>query len=149
MFLVAWALSAFGGGCADHRAWTRADDWYHPAEYRANASLLKPVPWAAVRPEMRARAEQRLERSAAVPLAPDEMADYAGAPFDHPGMEVFLVRAVYLSPSGQFYVRTDGHDLYVNHGSLGRRPMPMGRQPLIVALPSEPGNVYVSCGMAE
>ena len=67
-----------------------------------------------------------------------------------PGLKPFLVRAVQLNPgTGRFFVRFDGHDLYVVHASLGRRPVPMRRQPLVVGLPVEPANVYVTCGMDE
>ena len=102
-------------------------------------------------PSATARAEQRLERASAVPITPAEADDYAGRPFPRTaGLQPFLVRAVKLNPThGHFLIRFDGRDLYIAHGSLGRHPLPMLRQPLIVALPTEPANVYTTCGMAE
>jgi hypothetical protein len=148
--LFASALGLYVHGCADHREWTRADAWHHPATDRPRVESLKPVPWVEVRPEARAAAEQRLDRSVLIPLRSDEVAGYAGGPFDHPGLNIYLVRGVYLNRhTGGFYVRSDGRDLYVDHASLGRSPVPMKRQPLLVALPAAPRSVYVSCGMDE
>src|SRR4051812_32428101 len=109
------ALGLCVTGCADHREWTRADAWHHPASDQRRLETLEPVPWVEVRPEACATAEQRLERSVSIPLRSDEVAGYAGAPFDHPGLNTYLVRAVYLNRhTGGFYVRSDGSDLYVS-----------------------------------
>ena len=69
------------------------------------------------------------------------------------GKASFLIRSVYLnSETGGFRVRASagtGDAVIVDHGSLGRHPVPMKRQALVVPLARKPDNVFVSYKMAE
>jgi hypothetical protein len=104
-----------------------------------------------VKPASRAEAERRLLAVAAERVSAEEAAAYAAEPLAVAEHEaVYLVRALYLNRgTGGFMVTFDGRDLFVRHDSLGRCAAPMGRQPLLVALPGAPEHVYVSVGMAE
>ena len=97
----------------------------------------------------RGEAESRLAGASVVPLSADEAERYLDVPLDAPGSHsLYLVRGVYLN-HGAFDAYFDGRDLTVHHGSLGRRAVPMKRQPLVVALPTQPQTVYVIASMAE
>ena len=64
------------------------------------------------------------------------------------GYTAFLVRGVYLN-SSHFTVRRADSALHVHASSLGRHAVPMKQQPLVVLLRDRPGDVYVTCSMAE
>src|SRR4051794_18105291 len=110
-------LTIATAACADHRAWTEADDWYKPDQGSSDVEKRKPVKFAEVKGASEADAEKQLADADFVRISVAE----AKAMTDHPPAtaakkELYLVRAVYLSPSGRFDVTydEDTHDLYVH-----------------------------------
>ena len=145
-------MSAAIIGCADHRAWTRADAWHKPQPPDVTTpSDARTVPFAQVKPSARGLAERQLIATDCIILTPQAAASYLDEPLHtDAGDQLFLVRGLCLSrETGRFDVHFDGDDLYIVHSSLGRGPVPMRRQPLVVALPARPRQVYVTVRMAE
>jgi len=141
-----WVTDQYG--CSAH-SWTTTDSWHRPpptvVPERVNLAFTE------VHTAARDAAVRRLENASFVPLTPKEAAEYVDVvpPIDS-GTRLYLVRGVVLNRgTGRFTVSFDGGNLYVIHGSLGRHAVPMQRQPVVVALPAEPKNVFVLCNMAE
>jgi hypothetical protein len=65
------------------------------------------------------------------------------------GQSLYLVRGIFLNPYGRFKVYTKDGWVWVTHGSLGKRPLPMKRQALVLQLQQAPTRVFVTCTMAE
>jgi hypothetical protein len=64
--------------------------------------------------------------------------------------DFYLVRGVFLNEgTGEFVIYSNGKQLWVYHGSLGRSPVAMKRKALIVALDQMPDEVFVTCMMDE
>ncbi len=140
-------------GCAvQQAAWTHQDPWYNPppagsdVEKRAGT----PVVWSDVKAGARLEAAALLDRSPVVQLTPEQVAKFVDQPLAGPGEKLFLVRGVYVNwETGHFSVLTDGMDVVVDHLSFARNARPMGRWPLVIALPEKPRNVYVICWVAQ
>ena len=136
---------------ADHRAATNTDAWHKVPSDRTVARESRTVPWAEVKPSAHSAAERHLAAVDFVRVSREEATDYATTPLQvGDGDQCYLLRGLYLNRgTGRFSVGCDGRNLYVHHGSLGRRAVPMKRQPLLVALPEAPEQVYVDVSMAE
>ena len=95
--------------------------------------------------------EDQLSDFACVQITPERASDLTGhSVTSRGGSSLFLVRAVSLNRgTGKFMVTPVGSELLVEHGCLGRSPVPMQRQALVVRLPKKPERVFVSCEMAE
>ena len=72
------------------------------------------------------------------------------------GLKPFLVRGVFLClaagvpmGTGQFFVYERHSDIMVHFGCLGRRRPGTKRAALVVWLPAQPKEVFVTCSMAE
>ena len=137
-------------GCG-RRAWTTADPWYSPRPLHRLPDERQRVPVAEVKASARGEAARRLADASVIPLSAEEATGYLDRPLDAPASHnLYLVRGVYLNRgTGSVRAYFDGRDLTVHHGSLGRRAVPMRRQPLVVALPTQPHNLYVTASMAE
>jgi hypothetical protein len=62
----------------------------------------------------------------------------------------YLVRGLVLNEgTGNFSALLKDSTLWIEHGCLGRHPVPMKRQPVVVFLEEEPKTVYVEVSMAE
>jgi hypothetical protein len=140
-------------GCRDERAWTSADSWYNPP-----LSEIYPLSgWQTldytqvyeVAAAQQPAAEKLLENAAILELTPQQAADLTGQPLaDPPAAKPYLVRGVYLNQGG-FSVYLKNRQLLVSHNSLGRGPVPMKRQALVLQLNQLPQQVFVTCSMAE
>lgn len=66
------------------------------------------------------------------------------------GREPFLLRGLVLNErSGSYQVFERDGDILVHHVSMGRKPLPMRRRPLVAFLTREPKEVYVSVALVE
>ncbi len=112
---------------------------------------VEPARIHEVRASNLAAAAKLLDTASWIELNPETARDLTGQPLpDSPPTKFYLVRAVYLNRgTGKFYIRTTNGYLWVAHGCLGARPVPMKRQPLVVQLEHPPKDVYVSCSMAQ
>ena len=64
--------------------------------------------------------------------------------------KLFLVRSVLINEkTGGYYVSTLNGNLWVHHGSLGRKPVDIKRRALVLQLKEVPQQVYVTCSIAE
>jgi hypothetical protein len=83
-------------------------------------------------------------------LTPSEVRDILGDLYsDEKHLGSYLVRAVYNARGrGRFEVLTNGRDIVVRHGSLGRSET-FKRSALVVDLGTSPRNVYVEVSVAE
>ena len=143
----------FGCMCVDRRAFTTVDPWYNPPPVRRPAEAL-PVNPARVHQVVEARkaeTEMLLDEAPCTEVSVERASALTGKVLTlRPGTRPFLVRSLYLNrQTGRFSLYMDGVNLYVHHGSLGRGPVPMQRQPLVVELDRKPRTVYVTCSMAE
>jgi len=85
------------------------------------------------------------------PLSAGELSNLTGMDAQpDPGMQFYLVRAVYLNEgTGGFHINRVGSQVEVHHTCLGRHAVPMKRAALVVQLGEPPSEVYVTCSMAE
>jgi len=97
------------------------------------------------------KAEQLLLDVGCREISAEDAAAFVGKPITPvPGTGFYLARGVYLNRgTGSFSIAIKGERLWVDHGCLGRTPVPMKRQALVLQLPRLPSEVYVTCGMAE
>lgn len=66
------------------------------------------------------------------------------------GTTPYLVRGLFLNEStGAYSVIRLPNALWIDHGSLGKNPVKMKRQALIVFIKQQPKQVFVTCSMAE
>ena len=155
--LLTIALFISFAGCGGHgstdngRAWSTVDSWYSPAPWMESRADAHPVSCVEVKPSASPEAERVLSDNACVAITAADANRFLQHPLTvAPPLSLYLVRGVYLNRgTGAFSVTSNGVDLFVFHGSLGRSAVPMQRQPLIVALPSEPSKIYVSASMAQ
>jgi hypothetical protein len=137
--------------------WTSVDkSWYHPPQSDDFARFRKaaPLPDSAVievTPAQLARAEKVLRQAPSIGISSQRASAFVGRNVESvDGQRWYLIRAVCLNRgTGAFSVTQLGHDVLVEHGSLGRSAVPMQRQALVVRLPERPGVVFTSCSMAE
>ena len=105
--------------------------------------------FAPVVDALQTEAQVALAESPAKRVPADEAARLVGRPLPTSG-EYVLLRAVVLNErTGGFEVSVGGKAVFVNHGCIGRDPLPMARRALVAVLPEVPDTVYVSCCMAE
>ncbi len=151
--LVLLGLMTALAGCADHRAFDRADPWFNPPMSEPNVldtvSGTRIDTVAAIR---EAEAEALLEEAAFVEVSPDKAEYFTGLPLrGRLGAHIYLIRAVYLNRgTGIFDVSLlRGGDVMVLHQCLGSHKTTMKRQALIVQLDDRPRQVYAVCRMTE
>ena len=152
---TALALCCAMYNCArDDREWTSRDTWYTapPTELLSESSLrdLPPEYYAPVREEVLGQAELLLTDSSFRSLGPAEVPEFAY--FAQPPDEgrPYLLRGVVLNElTGSFSVLWADGTVVVLHVSLGRRPVPMRRRPIVAYLPAEPSQVFVGCSMFQ
>ena len=159
---MTWFLALLWAGCSDHRSFTTTDSWYKPPpkQHRfLEAQLtgkdpvyqIHPNDIHQVHPSREAAAEKLLENTQCTELIVEKAGDLTGKAVTFPpGSKPFLVRAVALNRgTGTFMAYVVEDQLLVLHGCLGRRPVPMTRQALVLPLYRIPQEVFVSCTMAE
>jgi hypothetical protein len=98
-----------------------------------------------------AEAEELLQWASILEISAEEASAFLGGALpDVPGARPYLTRALYLNrQTYMFQVYTLGDKLLVYHGTLGRSPMTMKRQALVLQLGEEPAAVFLYCSMAE
>lgn len=140
-------------GCYSDRAWTSADCWYRPREEQVRNpdwTFVEPARVLRVTADKLQEAERLLEGTACVTISAEAAEAFAGRKLSgEPGMDWHLVRGVILTSNGHYRVARSNEMLLVHYGCLGRFPVKMKRQPLILQLPSPPGEVFVECSMAS
>lgn len=140
-------------GCRDDRAASTVDSWYSPPPPKTYPltgwQVLDFKQLHQVAPDQQAAAEKMLETTAALEITPQQAADLIGQPLPAvPGVKPYLTRGVYLNRGGfSVYWRND--QLLISHASMGRNPVPMKRQALVLQLVQPPAEVFVTCSMAE
>jgi len=155
--LVCAIVVAVTAGCrADTRAFTSEDSWYRPLPSGTSLrdwEVLDAQRKREVIDSRLAEAESMLETDSIVELDAATSFDLVGEPL--PGIEgvsaaPYLVRGLLLNrETGGFSVYLREDQMAVYHRCLGRRAMPMTRQPLVVQLERLPQEVYVTVSMAE
>jgi hypothetical protein len=130
-------------------AWTEQDSWYKAPPEGVSWQAL---PGARFTPVVNVDfAVQLLDSTSIVRLGSAQLS-LLGVEELSGGRELFLVRAVCLGcdPTGFSVSQSeDGLLIRTSHGTLGRRPLPMKRHALVVALDAPPREVYPICSMAE
>jgi hypothetical protein len=148
-------LAGFLAGCGrDQRAWTGEDEWYNPLPADTHRSEWDYVPrdrFHEVTEVELAGAVGLLQQVSSLALTAQQASDLIGTALPAvPGTQPYLVRGLLLNRgTGSFAVYLMEDQVAVKHGSLGKRAMPMTRQPLVLQLQQAPGEVYVSVSMAE
>jgi hypothetical protein len=140
-------------GCADNRAWTSSDPWFHPPPVEPHDS--EPIGGGRIEnviADKELEAEDLLATAPYVEITPQQAEAFAGYPLiPHPGARPYLVRGGYLlRRSGVFQVYYLGRgDYLVYHECLGSTPAAMKRQALVVQLDKPPKRVFVFCRMTD
>jgi len=133
-------------------AWTKEDSWYRPPLQDPRAAQAVAVDRSRIHevPATREKeAEDLLLETSARELTPEEAQHYSGQALDPiAGTKLYLVRGVLLN-SGVFTVFAKGRTLWVGHGSMGHRPVPMKRRALVLQLDQLPANVFCVCSMVD
>jgi hypothetical protein len=150
VLVVAASLDA----CEDPRAASSVDSWLRPGPPGAGSRTGKELESSRIHPvpdAMEARAEDLLSERSCVLLTGRQVEEVLGRPGSAAaGTRPYLVRGVCLDRDhGRFSVTVAKDELWVHHGCLGRQPLPMTRQALVVELEAQPREVYVGCSMAE
>ena len=127
-----------------------SDEWYNPGPPglfdQDRADDLSPV--FEVSPPQVERAQRMLEHKWSVALSVEDaegLADYVGTP----GLKPYLVRALAQGEAGRFFAWLQDDFLIVCNASLGSGPGRLVRRPIIVDLPREPRQVYVTISVAK
>ena len=146
--------SAADSGEPSYRpSWTETDSWYTPPPEWGyeNWPLLDSSFVHLVVHSMEADAERVLSDTPVAELTQNEAERYLAKSVTlEDGQSLYLVRGIYLDPYGRFIVSTNEEGwVSVFHGSLGKRPLPMKRQTLVLQLKEAPTRVFVTCHMAE
>lgn len=128
------------------------DPWYRlpPSEFflSGEAKERAPATFAEVLPEAESLA--RLERSPWAEVSEQEAVGLVGRPIGGSGGRLVLVRALaWDTPYGGFTVRWRSGEVFVQHGCLGARPLPVVRRAVVARLPDLPSEVYVGLEMAQ
>lgn len=136
--------------------WTSEDPWYQdvppclPYTWGKAWNAVNRDNVLSVVPEKAAYAVNLLEHQEWARLPDDECGAFSGRVSPGSGLHAYLVRAVYLNKgTGCYAVYVYDGYVHVSHGCLGRRALPMKREPLIVLLAADPVRVYSTCSMAE
>ncbi len=142
-----------GDAGKDLRSTTTNDPWARipPIEFIAadNGTVLPRDQFSQVT-HNEADALAKLDASPQVKVTPQEAKAFTGRSFDEPGGELVLLRALALNEgTGAFSVTWLAGKVRVNHGCLGRHPVPQIRRAIVARLPALPTEVYVDCEMAE
>lgn len=66
-----------------------------------------------------------------------------------PGLKPYLVRGLAQGRAGKYFAWLQGGVLFVRNASLGSGPGRLVRRPIIVDLPREPRQVYVTISVAK
>jgi len=154
------ALAAFGGyflqrgSSRDGRPVAPPDPWYRLVSDEfirsGDAAERDPATFAVVVAASEAEALARLEPTAWVEVSEREAEGLAGRPLDGSGGRLVLLRAVaWDTPYGGFTVSWRPGAVRVNHGCLGRHPLPVVRRAVVARLPDVPVEVFVDLCMAE
>jgi hypothetical protein len=105
--------------------------------------------FALVVESLQQEAQNALAEMPAKRLTADEATRFIGKHLEGNG-EYVLLRAIILNEAtGGVTISISGRDVLVEHGCLGRHPVPMTRRAIVAVLPSVPETVYVSCSMDE
>jgi len=143
-------LSPLCGGCL--ASWN-VDSWATDSPYRYDQEWVSIEPNLVhiVPPQNLEEAKQLLRESSIVPLSLREGSHFIGTEVPgNDGGKYYLVRAVALDESnGRYYVSTREGAVRVHHQCWGGSPVWMKRRALVVQLPFEPRNVFVTCGMTQ
>ena len=136
-------------GYLSNGAWSSVDSWYRqPRSTTAFVAIARdrvlPVV-EALQPE----AQRELEKVAAQALSAAEAERLVGGPLPAEGQCVLLRSVVLNEGTGAWDVSAAGESVLVNHGCLGRKPVPMKRKAIVAVLAAVPSFVFVTCDMAE
>jgi hypothetical protein len=128
------------------------DSWLHvpSLEFLTSSQKLDGGEFAVVMEAKEAEALARLRDAAWVELSPREAEELAGRPLGGAGGRVVLLRGLSSdTPNGGFTVRWRPREVWIRHGCLSRRPLPVIRRGVVARLPDLPTKVYVDLCMAE
>jgi hypothetical protein len=150
---AAGAYALLRNGDPDRHFAAPLDPWCRPPSdeflQSGEAHELDPAAFAVVATR-EAESLAQLEHSAWVELSPREAEELAGRPLAGTGGRLVLLRGVaWDTPYGAFTVSRRPGEVRVNHGCLGRHPLPVVRRAVVVRLPDVPAEVFVDLGMAE
>ena len=142
------------GGAREGRPAAPPDPWYRrvPDEFlgSADATGRDRATFAGVVAAREAESLARLERRAWVEVSGPESEQLAGRPLGGASGRLVLLRALaWDTPHGGFEVSWVAGGVRVNHGCLGRHPLPVVRRAVVARLPELPSEVYVDLCMAE
>ncbi|SRR6266496_3677755 len=136
-----------------------AKQWLHfwPGQFDWNARL-EYSRWKPVVPTKLPAAEAALATTPSVALTEAQALDFTGEgrPPEAVTARPYLIRSVVagrVKKLDKFMVdlnaRSRNTDIWVASGAIGRCPVPMRRQPLVVWLDNPPREVFVTFGVAE
>ena len=154
VFLACVFLSGTLICCSRHRAWTTEDSWYEAPPSGTSYWEWSELDRTRIHEVLESRqpdAEALLQDGSIVEFSSQEAAEFIGEALSNlPGTKPYLTRGVYLNRgTGSFSVYNSGDQLVVHHGSLGSSAASMKRQPLVLQLEQRPGEVFVTCSMAQ
>jgi hypothetical protein len=151
---VAVAVTVAGYLVRHNDEYLPPDQWHRlpPSDFfhSARAKERDPATFAVVLPQLEPGSLARLKESAWVEVSEKEAADLAGRTLGGADGRLVLLRALaWDTPHGEFAVRWRPGEVFVQHGCLGTRPLPVVRPAVVARLPDLPSEAYVGLEMAD
>jgi hypothetical protein len=155
LILMSSLLGSMVACSGTHRAWESEDSWYRrpPTELNDVSAwlLLESSSAHEIIGTLEQAAEESLNKSPYFEITTEQVKKLTEGEFiSIPKTKPYLVRSVFLNKgTGAYYLRVKNGNLWIHHASLGKGPVPMRKQAIVVQLQGEPNEVYVTCSMAE